>query len=143
MPPHVAAGVYIQFPSNPDFKFLGALANDKQSAIFKVSSPAQPTGPMAGNITLGISIEPIASVRAQLDKLRQSSSTSTAIVKAPPSTKVLAQRIIKNAFNFLASYSADVGGTEAVPLKSFQDWWKKFENKVDNDPGFLERDDQD
>jgi hypothetical protein len=27
-----------------------------------------------------------------------------------------------------------------VPLRSFQDWWTKFERKIENDPGFLERD---
>ena len=58
-----------------------------------------------------------------------------------PDTIVLAQRIIKNAFNFLASFSGNVaGGIEVVPLKSFEDWWKKFEGKVKHDPGFLERD---
>ena len=56
-------------------------------------------------------------------------------------TLVLAQRIIKNAFNFLASFSGNVaGGVEVVPLKAFEEWWKKFEARVKNDPGFLERD---
>lgn len=57
-----------------------------------------------------------------------------------PSTKLLAQRIIKNAFNFLASFSGGQDGQEVVPLKSFQDWWARFERRVENDPGFLERD---
>lgn len=52
-------------------------------------------------------------------------------------TKVLAQRIIGNAFNFLASF-----GSDTVPLKAFQDWWTKFEKKVELDPSFLEREDQ-
>jgi protein Hikeshi len=60
--------------------------------------------------------------------------------RAPPPTKLLAQRIIKNAFNFLASFAGGSGGQEVVPLKSFQDWWTKFERRVENDPGFLERD---
>lgn len=58
-----------------------------------------------------------------------------------PDTLVLAQRIIKNAFNFLASFSGDLeGGIEVVPLKAFEEWWRKFEGRVRNDPGFLERD---
>jgi len=52
-------------------------------------------------------------------------------------TKVLAQRIIANAFNFLASFGSDV-----IPLKAFEEWWKKFERKVEMDPTFLERNDQ-
>lgn len=141
LPPDVAAGVYIQFPGSPDFKFLGAIANEKQSAIFKVSIPTQPL--LSGNVTLGISIEPISSIQAQMAGLEQQlASGEMALVKASPNTKVLAKRIIQNAFNFLASFSGDVGGNEVVPLKSFQDWWRKFEARVDNDPGFLERDEQ-
>lgn len=143
LPPDAAAGVHVQFPGSPDFRFLGAIANEKQSAIFKVSAPVQnATGPIAGYITLGISIEPVASIQAQMATLEQQGSSSTALVKAPPSTKVLAQRIIENAFNFLASFSGNMGGNEVVPLRSFQDWWRKFEARIDNDPGFLERDEE-
>jgi len=67
---------------------------------------------------------------------------------AATTTVVLAQRIIKNAFNFLASFAGNVpvpgssgtAGVEVVPLKAFQDWWIKFESKVKNDPTFLEKD---
>ena len=52
-------------------------------------------------------------------------------------TKVLAQRIIGDAFNFLASF-----GSNEIPLKAFQNWWMKFEKKVELDPSFLEREDQ-
>ncbi|KAL8981075.1 MAG: hypothetical protein Q9177_005686, partial [Variospora cf. flavescens] len=46
-----------------------------------------------------------------------------------------------NAFNFLASFAGQttVGGEEMVPLRSFRGWWEKFERRVENDPGFLER----
>lgn len=115
-------------------------------------------------VMLGIAIDAAESVAAQLADLRARASTSTAAVSddrsndvengiggagsmalvtmadAPPSTKILAQRIIRNAFNFLASFAAaDEGGGEVVPLKSFQDWWIRFERRIDVDPGFLER----
>lgn len=113
--------------------------------------PITPNGvlpdPMNGDINLGISIEPAASIQAQLASIQQASlvavsstGTPTAMVKRPPSTTVLAQRIIKNAFNFLASFAGGQGGKEVVPLRSFQDWWVKFERRIENDPGFLERD---
>ncbi|KAI9732380.1 MAG: hypothetical protein M1834_001588 [Cirrosporium novae-zelandiae] len=149
LPNDTAAAVYIQFPGSPDFKFLGAIANEKPSAIFKVYLPGSNNGmmdgtmPMAGDITLGISVEPIGNIAAQLDALQQEKSVnSTALTTRPPSTKILAQRIIQNAFNFLSSFAGGPGGNEVVPLKSFQDWWAKFERRIDNDPGFLERDDQ-
>lgn len=174
LPRDALAGVYIQFPgSAPDFKFLGALANDKQSAIFRVTDGAAygsfsahevdqdemtdvdapavgGNPPTAGNIIIGISIEPARSVQSQLATLQSSkANNSTALVisskgqqTTPVTTKVLAQRIIQNAFNFLASFSentAGASGEEMVPLKSFKSWWEKFERRIEVDPGFLER----
>ncbi len=174
LPLDTLAGVYIQFPSSaPQFKFLGALANDKQSAIFRVDE-GSPSGqsdatsadqdemtdvdtptmnggqPMGGSITVGFSIEPTASIQNQLAVLESAQGNlSTALVipskrqsASPISAKVLAQRIIENAFNFLASFSgntAGVGGEEMIPLKSFRAWWEKFERRIEMDPGFLER----
>ncbi|KAH7411318.1 hypothetical protein BKA64DRAFT_638954 [Cadophora sp. MPI-SDFR-AT-0126] len=112
-------------------------------------------------ITLGISLESADSVSAQMAALHSqpsSSSTNTnnpssalvlansasSISSKKPDTLLLAQRIIKNAFNFLASFSGNLnGGVEVVPLKAFEEWWKKFEGRVRSDPGFLERGDGD
>lgn len=175
------------------FTLLGALANEKPSAIFKIDggggsgdaqvldgsangggigssiapaedemvdiqdAPPQVPGingsyapvPPQGDVVIGISVEPAADLNEQLAALRApSSSTSSALIlstnRNPPSaisTKVLAQRIIKNAFNFLASFagSTNAAGEEIVPLKSFRDWWVKFERRLENEPGFLER----
>lgn len=164
----------------PEFKLLGALATGTQSAIFQVSdnSPASlgtnngpslvedemtdlesssktingATGVNAGETTVGISIEPAATIESQLQSIEASkTASSTAVVSTGGqqqrpttlSTKALAQRIIKNAFNFLASFAGTTtaGGQEVVPLKSFQDWWTKFERRIENDPDFLERGD--
>lgn len=173
--PGQAAAVYIQVPPSQDFKLLGAIANDKQSAVFKVNTPGSNTSPnnavgddvmtdeatalpigqgqnLSGpNIVLGISIEPADVVRQQLDALKKKpvgDASGTALVprkpqqQLPVTTKVLAQRIIGNAFNFLSSFADGSASNPTVPLKAFQDWWTKFEKKIDLDPSFLERDDQ-
>ncbi|EXJ55837.1 hypothetical protein A1O7_08768 [Cladophialophora yegresii CBS 114405] len=144
LPPDTAAGVYMQLPGSQDFRFLGALANEKPSALFRVNLPATPTGDV---VNLGVSIEPVQNIQAQMAQLQQqgtqspTSNNTVAAAKRQPDTRVLAQRIIKNAFNFLASFAGNTAnGIEVVPLKSFQDWWAKFERKVQVDPGFLERD---
>ncbi|KAL8720186.1 MAG: hypothetical protein Q9225_002916 [Loekoesia sp. 1 TL-2023] len=170
LPADTLAAVYIQFPgSNPEFKLLGAIGNDKQTAIFRVkngTSAAEtndqtgaedemtdaegPTSPINGatadtaQITIGISIEPAATIEAQLtasSALVVANKASQQQGRSPIPTKALAQRIIKNAFNFLASFAGQttVGGEEMVPLRSFRGWWEKFERRVENDPGFLER----
>ncbi|KAL8826492.1 MAG: hypothetical protein Q9191_003764 [Dirinaria sp. TL-2023a] len=175
LPADTLAGVYIQFPSSaPAFKFLGALGNDKQSVIFRVGvgeANAQPDAggvdqdemtdidaPAAsglaaptGEVIVGVSIEPAASIQTQLANLKSArSASSTALIPAKAqqptalTTKLLAQRIIENAFNFLASFSGSTtgpGGEEMVPLRSFKAWWEKFERRVEMDPGFLEKQD--
>lgn len=180
LPIDTAAAVYIQFPGSPEFRLLGAIANEKQSAIFRVNGSqglsngagavdgstaggdmdmdaelGTPTisvngTAIPGDVTIGISIEPSSTIAAQIAAAKTqtrtptdpSASTALTLIQRPPpppSTKLLAQRIIKNAFNFLASFAGGEGGNEVVPLKSFQDWWTKFERRVENDPGFLER----
>ncbi|KAK0790999.1 hypothetical protein LTR91_018605 [Friedmanniomyces endolithicus] len=158
LPPDVAASVYVQIPPSSEFKLLGAIGPGKESAIFKVNGMKPNVSTVdtdamteytsaangaAGDIVVGISIEPAAQVEAQLAQMKAGQQTSSALVPLHPrtgsqiTTKVLAQRIIGNAFNFLASFGSDV-----VPLKAFQDWWVKFEKKVELDPSFLEREEQ-
>jgi hypothetical protein len=170
LPADAAAACYLQLSPTDDFQLLGALNNEKQSAIFKIRT-TDVSAAMSGvgtvdedtmtdgagapatderTLTLGISLEPVAQVEANLIALkasRQNSGNSQALVRAgaaqplartPTNTKLLAQRIIANAFNFLASF-ANGGGHDVVPLKSFEEWWKKFEKKIELDPSFLER----
>lgn len=157
LPANTAAAIYLVTPatqpgSQPVPRFLGGIGPGKESAIFKLSDAT------SGAVILGISIEDGASVGARIDELNaakgataaSSSSPSQALVplsassaqqQQQPSTLVLAQRIIKNAFNFLSSFSGQAGAVEVVPMKAFEDWWRKFESRVRTDPGFLERDD--
>ncbi|KAL2023963.1 hypothetical protein VTK56DRAFT_198 [Thermocarpiscus australiensis] len=159
LPEGTAAAIYLVTPpsgpnqTQPNSKFLGGIGPGKESAIFKLGASQS-----SANVVIGISVEPADSIAARIAELSAAnasgtSGTSTALVPAnrqqqqqqqqqqqPPSTLVLAQRIIKNAFNFLASFSGTAGQVEVVPLKAFEEWWKKFENRVRTDPGFLERD---
>ncbi|KAL3427365.1 hypothetical protein PVAG01_00874 [Phlyctema vagabunda] len=157
LPPASAAAVYISTTpgDTSSFRFLGAIGTGKESAVFKVSAPASNANQQ---FTVGISLESEDEVAAKLATLSTSTAnqnqnqnptanSNTDLVLAttgrpsPTTTVVLAQRIIKNAFNFLASFSGNVnGGVEVVPLKAFEEWWRKFEARVRNDPGFLEKD---
>ncbi|KAJ0113978.1 hypothetical protein J7T55_010222 [Diaporthe amygdali] len=158
LPSDTAAAIYLVTPPDraqgqevPNSKFLGGIGPGKESAIFKLNE-ASASG---GQIILGISIEDAGSVASRITELQAAKSSSAAsgslaLVPAgaaagqghqQPSTLVLAQRIIKNAFNFLTSFSGQAGQVEVVPMKAFEDWWRKFESRVRSDPGFLERDD--
>lgn len=161
-PPNRAQGQEV-----PNSRFLGGVGPGKESAIFKLGSgggggggeglgqvQGQGQGQGQGQVILGISIEDAGSVAQRIGELQASRSASSpaaagdgslALVpvgqQQQPSTLVLAQRIIKNAFNFLASFSGQAGQVEVIPLKAFEEWWRKFEGRLRSDPGFLERDD--
>ncbi|KAH0605577.1 uncharacterized protein H6S33_004799 [Morchella sextelata] len=155
LPPTHGATVHIQFPNRP-FQLLGAISLSKPSAIFRLRSTAgaaQSTegadgmmdGAAAlavdeGEAILGISVEPLESVQAQVAALEGALVVKSSM--GPPPTTVLARRIIKDAFNFLSSFATGSPSGDVVPLKSFQDWWVKFEKKIEYDPTFLERDDE-
>lgn len=158
LPDNTAAAIYLVTPPNPAqgqtapvSKFLGGVGPGKESAIFKLNESSATS---SGQIILGISIEDAASVAGRIEemaaaKAANNSGNAGSLALVPtsqqgqqqPSTLVLAQRIIKNAFNFLASFSGQAGQVEVVPLRAFEDWWRKFESRVRTDPGFLERDD--
>ncbi|KAF4462437.1 hypothetical protein FALBO_10768 [Fusarium albosuccineum] len=143
LPPNTAAAIYLataqdvaaaaQSGSTPNFRFLGGIGPGKESAMFKVSG-----GGDASGLMVGVSVEPEESVGQRLQELAANKANSST---GQPSTVVLAQRIIQNAFNFLSSFSgaAGPGGIEVVPLKAFEDWWRKFESRVRADPSFLEK----
>ncbi|KAI8717400.1 hypothetical protein NCS52_00815800 [Fusarium sp. LHS14.1] len=145
LPPNTAAAIYLataqdvaaaaQSGGTPNFRFLGGIGPGKESAMFKVSG-----GGDASGLMVGVSVEPEESVGQRLQELAANKASSNSS-GGQPSTTVLAQRIIQNAFNFLSSFSgtAGPGGVEVVPLKAFEDWWRKFESRVRADPSFLEK----
>lgn len=155
LPEGTAAAVYAQLPGTSEFKLLGAIAPSKPSAIFKVRNGNAAGGGLgdedamideaannAAPLALGISLEPAAQVAAALEqkKAQEAGGGAGAMVvhgQGKVDTKVLAQRIIKNCYDFLTSW----GSGDTVPLKAFQAWWTKFEGKIERDPGFLERSD--
>ncbi|KAL7785232.1 hypothetical protein V8C37DRAFT_322636 [Trichoderma ceciliae] len=153
LPDNTAAAIYLttardvaaaaQANSTPDFRFLGGIGPGKESAMFKIGGAGADA--QSGALMVGISVEPADSVGQRLQELAaaKASASTSAPASSPTSTStaVLAQRIIQNAFNFLASFSgtAGPGGVEVVPLRAFEDWWRKFESRVRSDPSFLEK----
>jgi len=157
----------MQWPGK-EFQLLGAISNAKPSAIFRLrnnnssassSSIPKPSGSYdidmamdestepSVTIALGISIEPASQVEAQLGALHGGSSfTSTSATTAlalsrpvPPPVTLLAQRLLRNLFNYLTSFASTDG--QSVPLKAFEAWYQKLQHKLAQDPTFLEKED--
>lgn len=153
LPQSTAAAIYLAAADDvaaaagsggsPSLQFLGGLGPGKESAIFKIRAGAE-SEIGSGVLMIGISIESAESVARRLDLLAAEKAlalSSPAPRQSQLTTADLAQRIIQNAFNFLASFSGGTGpgGLEVVPLRAFEDWWRKFESRVRSDPSFLER----
>jgi hypothetical protein len=148
LPSNTAAAIYIASASEtatltnsgqaPNFRFLGAVGPGKESAVFKVAGLLFAPG---DGVVIGISVEAGDTIAARIQDVSAGSTMEGPSVRNQSSTLLLAQNIIKNAFNFLASFSgtAGPGHVEVVPLKAFEEWWRKFESKVRADPGFLEK----
>jgi hypothetical protein len=144
LPAGAAAAIYLATAAAPSsFRFLGAIGPGKESAIFNVKHTGTGAGD-GGGLVIGVELESEEAVAQRMQELAASKNTTTSdstSSQPQPSTVVLAQRIIQNAFNFLTSFSgtAGPGGVEVVPLKAFEEWWRKFESRVRADPSFLER----
>lgn len=89
---------------------------------------------------LGISIEPISDIEAQLSALP--SSAGPGVTKDPV---LLAERIVKHFVNYISGFASSSGTAVtpqlSVPIGLVQKWYEAFSNKVKNGGiGFLERD---
>lgn len=153
LPPETAAAIYLTTKQeaaaaeaagrSPNFKFLGGIGPGKESSVFKISGSS--AGNLAGtsdagqDLVIGVSLEPAGSVSTRMMEMPAPKSSASAGGSA--STVALAQKIIQSAFNFLSGFSgtAGPGQVEVVPLKAFEDWWRKYESRLRSDPGFLDR----
>ncbi|KYK55863.1 hypothetical protein DCS_07828 [Drechmeria coniospora] len=145
LPENTAAAIYIatanevaaaaQTGAAPNFRFLGGIGPGKESAMFKVGGRQE-----TNELVIGVSVEPAETVSRCLQELAAEKASNPSSSQQP-ATPALAQLIIQNAFNFLASFSGTVGpeGIEVVPLKAFEEWWRKFEARLRSDPTFLEK----
>ncbi|MBE3041751.1 OPI10 family protein [Candidatus Bathyarchaeota archaeon] len=157
LPPDTAAAIYLTTQQeaaaaessgrSPNFKFLGGIGPGKESSVFKISgsSGSNSTGASdaGSDLVIGVSIEPATSVSARMMDMPSPKPSTPATSSAASSTPavVLAQKIIQSAFNFLSGFSGNAGPDqiEVVPLKAFEEWWRKYEGRLRNDPGFLDR----
>lgn len=141
--------------------YIYRLSNEKPSAIFRIGG----NGKNSNNLmmtdqvqpqtaTLGISIEPIATVEQQLSTL-----SSTGLVKSSPlgsqSSLVsisqvgqMASRVIENLYNYVTSFGVQDLPMDAItlgqitergylPLPAFQKWYDNLSRKLANDPNYL------
>jgi len=147
LPPHLGVMVYWQLQSGREqsgFKLLGSITMDQPSQIFRTGwsehdqflsiPPHQPV-----TVTIGLSIEPIESIRNILSS--NNSNGTTFLANSNARRPLVAQKIAQDLYNFMQSFDTGAGAsktnTMTVPTNIFERWWKRFESKSQRDPGFF------
>ncbi|WRT65332.1 uncharacterized protein IL334_002275 [Kwoniella shivajii] len=146
-PEGYGASVHFAWPGK-DYIPLGVLTNSKPSAIYRLRShlpPDAPTGQPSPPAQLGIEIAPLPSLESILAGLSgQGESKSAEVVKKVEVGKI-AEKVVKNLFNYLHSFGGEIKLTPEtpIPLSVFQQWYTNFTRKIENDKGaaFLDRED--
>ena len=150
-PQGYAATVHFHWPGK-GFQLLGMLSNEKPSAVFRLRgtyTPAQlqshstlSSASAANDVTavLGIAVEPIQTVEAQINAQANVQSTENQtqaggnqLVKfgtqGPTDPAILAERIVKHMFTYLSSFGS-VSPETVVPLSIIRKWYDNFLVKV-------------
>ncbi|KAH7101245.1 DUF775-domain-containing protein [Auriculariales sp. MPI-PUGE-AT-0066] len=154
-PEGAGATLHIHSQAKGGFQLLGWLSNDKPSAIFRLRgtytsessahsslSTAMTVGSSSSSTDLmvGIALEPLSAILEQ----QQQSHLST-VATAPVNATDLAEKIVKNLFNYLGSF---VGGGDVrtldpstgVPIGYVKNWYDGFMSKLRNGgTAFLDR----
>ncbi|KAI0752888.1 DUF775-domain-containing protein [Daedaleopsis nitida] len=154
-PDGFGATVHFYWPGK-GFQLLGMLSNEKPSAIFRLRGTysAQTTDTHAvftgaasdaalSDVTafLGISVEPLQQIMQEVALLPSAVARNG---NTPPDATLMAERVVKNLFNYVSSF---VGGNPTaispdlmIPMSMIAKWYENFITKVRNSgTGFLER----
>jgi hypothetical protein len=141
------------------------VSNEKPSAVFRVRGTFGFNGTGGGSTAqgvfggiggggqeepqalLGLAIEPLDAIQAQIPpssaNSANSTSTSNALVK-PPSiadATILAEKIVKHLLNYLGGFTGGATGPNVmVPMNMFMKWYESFTGKIraSGGIGFLE-----
>ena len=138
LPPNHGVLLYWQLSyaqEQSGFELLGSLTPDRPSEILRTGwgehSQFMCVGPnMAAQVTIGLSIEPMDSVR------NVAMATNTRNQSKRP---LVAQKIAQDLLNFMNSFDSGASGSSqmVVPKNIFERWWQRFENKSKRDPNFF------
>ncbi|KAF7800229.1 hypothetical protein EIP86_011476 [Pleurotus ostreatoroseus] len=154
-PEGYGATVHFFWPGK-GFQLLGMLSNEKPSAIFRLrgnfsaqssdahavfsgaSTPVADVTLQGVTAILGLAIEPLAQIAAEVAAL----PSAVAPKSAPQAdATLLAERIVKHLFNYLSGFASGtpLSPESAIPMGMIVRWYESFVSKIRNSGvGFLE-----
>ena len=117
------------------------ISNEKPSAIFRIGQKSSMTTmDLSGVAQLGLSIEPMQSVIAQLEAAGLWKSPEMGALVKPGADCVqgvsVAQRILENFYNYVTSFAMSLpssDGNQFIPVKTLEEWYRNIQRKLKND----------
>ncbi|XP_061531367.1 protein Hikeshi [Phycodurus eques] len=149
-PAGMGGAVYFSFPDpesgGPVWQLLGFIANDKPSAIFKISGlragqagGAHPFGTVASAAPsvaqVGVSVEP-------LEQLAQQTPVSGAAASTADTLRLFTQKMLDSLYNFASSFAVTQAqmtpnpSETFVPSRCIVKWYDNFQRRMNQNPNF-------
>lgn len=145
-----AAAVYISWPQTNTWRFLGALSNAKQSAVFRIRSDdrapatATATATTEDSAQIGISVETTEQVEATMARAQHEQGASLSTQSLAFESKAdLPRKVVENFFEFATSYAtsnpaaAAVQSAEWIPAWVLSKWYQNILSKLQKDPSLF------
>jgi hypothetical protein len=144
LPLDAAGALYLQWPGSQDWRFIGFIAPDRPSAIFKIGSERARTGdvemaPEPANAVLGVALEPLAPLLA-----RGAAAAPAARSFHTEDMALFGQRMLESFVHFAQSFTfpaippppAPSAPVHVVPADVIDRWYAQFRRKLELDPTF-------
>nr|CAG4650468.1 EOG090X0D82 [Sida crystallina] len=147
-PEGLGGSVYFSWPdpaAPPSWQYLGFISNSKPSAIFKITklktnadqrnAPIFGQGLISHNAQIGISIEPLQTIAAQIPCVSSEPSAISSFMD-------FAQKTVQNLFDYVASFAVSQGqmmpnpNETFIPMSALRNWFTNFERKLEQNPNF-------
>ena len=132
LPADAAALIYLKWSDQQDWKYLGALTNEKPSAIFKTKHLVSEYA--INVIQMGISIEPLHNIPSGIDT--QLAPLSSFRVSQMDQMELIT-KVAKTFVNFASSFL--VGNQTSIPVSALNDWFQKLISRLKMEPNYLEK----
>lgn len=145
-PEGYAASVHLNIPvtqgGSGNWRLLGIMANNKPSAIFKITGLKSiqsyaMNGAGSNEVCLGIAIEPMESILAQMKTMETCGSDALVPYISNPPLETIASNVMMNLYYYVMSFSNDSQNfphEPCIPLKLFEEWWKNTLRKLKTNP---------
>lgn len=144
LPIGMGGSVYFSWPdpnSPPQWQYLGAISNEKPSAIFRITKLKQSAGdvvPTGFGFSQSI-VSKVAQIGISIEPLSQISQMTPAVSSTfNDNFAAFTTRTAEHLFNFVSSFAKTLPGTteQVVPLLAIQQWYQNYSRKLELNPGF-------